>query len=70
MIKARRDAGNDVAAMIIEPVSGLEMRSASPAYYKKLRALAKEEGITFIVDETKCGMGQTGKMWAHGHWYL
>ena len=26
MIKARRDAGNEVAAMIVEPISGLEMR--------------------------------------------
>jgi len=46
------------------------MRSATPSFYKKLRLLAKTEGIPFIVDETKTGMGQTGKMWGHEHWYL
>lgn len=69
-IEDRRAAGRDVAAIIVEPISSLEMRSATPAFYKKLRALAKTEGIPFIVDETKCGMGQTGKMWAHDNWYL
>jgi len=43
--------------MIVEPISGLEMRSATPAFYKKLRLMAKQEGITFIVDETKTGFG-------------
>ena len=28
------------------------------------------EGISFIVDETKTGMGATGKKWGHEHWYL
>ena len=70
LIKQNRDAGKDVAAMIIEPISGLEMRNATPAFYKKLRLMAKQEGITFIVDETKTGFGQTGKMWGHEHWYL
>ena len=56
--------------MIIEPISSFENRQATPSFYKKLRALAAEEGITFIVDETKTGMGQSGKMWAHEHWWL
>jgi len=41
LIKQRRDAGKDVAAMIIEPISGLEMQNASPNFYKKLRLMAK-----------------------------
>ena len=43
--------------MIVEPISGLDMQFATPAFYKGLRRLAKEEGIPFIVDETKTGMG-------------
>lgn len=56
--------------MIVEPTSSFENRQATPAYYKKLRALAAEEGIAFVVDETKSGLGQSGKMWAHEHWWL
>ena len=56
--------------MIVEPISSLEMRNATPTFYKGLRKIAKDEGIPFIVDETKTGMGQTGKMWACEHWYL
>ena len=70
LIKERQDAGRDVAAMIVEPISSLEMRNGTPNFYKGLRRIAKANGIPFIVDETKTGMGQTGKMWAHEHWYL
>lgn len=70
LIASQKTAGRDVAAMIIEPISSFENRQATPAYYKKLRAVAAESGIPFIVDETKTGCGQTGKMWAHEHWWL
>jgi len=32
--------------------------------------MALSEGIPFIVDETKTGMGASGKKWAHEYWYL
>jgi 4-aminobutyrate aminotransferase-like enzyme len=32
--------------------------------------LSKEKGIPFIVDETKTGLGASGKNWAHEYWYL
>ena len=69
-IEERRAAGKDVAAIIVEPISSIDMHAATPNFYKKLRNLAKTEGIPFIVDETKSGMGQTGKMWGHENWYL
>ena len=31
--------------------------------------MAKNEGIPFIVDETKTGLGSTGKYWGHEHWH-
>jgi len=43
---------------------------ATPYFYRKLRQMAKDEGIPFIVDETKTGMGASGKNWAHEYWYL
>ena len=57
LIRERRDAGRDVAAIIVAPISGIEMRNATPTYYKQLRLLAKTEGIPFIVDETRTGFG-------------
>lgn len=45
-------------------------RQATPTYYKKLRQMAAAEGIPFIVDETKIGIGASGKIWSHEHWYL
>lgn len=57
IVEERRAAGKDVAAIIVEPISSIDMHAATPNFYKKLRLLAKTEGIPFIVDETKCGMG-------------
>lgn len=56
--------------MIIEPISAYENKQATPMFYKKLRKLAKDHGVAFIVDETRTGVGSTGKMWAHEFWYL
>ncbi|MFM7852355.1 MAG: aminotransferase class III-fold pyridoxal phosphate-dependent enzyme [Flammeovirgaceae bacterium] len=35
-----------------------------------MRKITKDKGIPFIVDETKTGMGSSGKNWAHEYWYL
>jgi len=32
--------------------------------------MAAEYSIPFIVDETRTGVGSTGKMWGHEHWNL
>ena len=70
IITDRKSSGTDVAALIIEPITGLNNMIATPYFYKKLREITREHGITFIVDETKTGVGITGKMWAHEHWFL
>jgi 4-aminobutyrate aminotransferase / (S)-3-amino-2-methylpropionate transaminase len=43
---------------------------ATPYFYRQLRKISKENNIPFIVDETKTGLGSTGKMWALEHWNL
>ncbi len=43
---------------------------ATPYFYRQIRRVAKDEGIPFIVDETKTGVGSTGKFWALEHWNL
>ena len=70
IITQRRDQKKDVSALIIEPVTSLNNQMATPYFYKRLRVIAKENDIAFIVDETKTGVGASGKMWAHDHWNL
>lgn len=70
IINQRRAAGKDVGAIIVEPITANGYRMAAPTYYKKLRKVAADEGIPFIVDETTIGMGVSAKMWSHEYWYL
>jgi 4-aminobutyrate aminotransferase/(S)-3-amino-2-methylpropionate transaminase len=59
-----------VAAIIIEPITAFNNLMATPYFFKHLRKIARENEIPFIVDETKTGVGATGKMWAHDHWFM
>jgi len=69
-IIAEREATSPVGVIIVEPITFIGHSMATPKYYQQLRAIAKENGIPFIVDETRTGLGKTGKFWAHEHWYL
>jgi 4-aminobutyrate aminotransferase/(S)-3-amino-2-methylpropionate transaminase len=55
---------------VVEPISLLGNEMGTPFFYQELRAITKKHGVAMIVDETKTGMGSSGKMWAHQHWYL
>jgi acetylornithine/N-succinyldiaminopimelate aminotransferase len=56
----------ETAAIIVEPVQGEGgIRPASVDYLKGLRAVADEFGLLLIFDEVQCGMGRTGKLFAH-----
>ncbi len=58
--------GPTTAGIIIEPVQGEGgARSLSPADLETLRSICDEAGILLIFDEIQCGMGRTGKMFAH-----
>jgi len=59
-----------VGAVIVEPISSHENQLATPYFFRQLRRLCTAEGVQFIVDETKTGMGASGKNWAHEYWYL
>jgi 4-aminobutyrate aminotransferase/(S)-3-amino-2-methylpropionate transaminase len=56
--------------MIVEPISSINNQMATPRFFRKLRLLSRSYGIPFIVDETKTGIGASGKNWAHEYWYL
>ena len=54
------------AAILIEPVQGEGgIRVVPDADLKALRAICDEAGILLILDEVQCGVGRTGKLFAH-----
>ena len=59
-------ANPNTAAIIVEPVQGEGGCRAIPEVcLRGLRDLCDEHGVLIIFDEVQCGMGRTGKLWAH-----
>jgi acetylornithine/N-succinyldiaminopimelate aminotransferase len=58
--------GPQTAGILVEPVQGEGgVRPASLDYLRGLRQTADEFGLALVFDEVQCGMGRTGKLWAH-----
>ena len=58
--------GPETAGILIEPVQGEGgIRPVPPQCLKGLRDLCDEHGILLIYDEVQCGIGRTGKLFAH-----
>jgi acetylornithine/N-succinyldiaminopimelate aminotransferase len=58
--------GPTTAAVIVEPVQGEGgARSLPEADLTRMRALTRERGVLLIYDEIQCGLGRTGKLFAH-----
>ncbi|MFC5371715.1 aspartate aminotransferase family protein [Brevundimonas faecalis] len=54
------------AAVILEPVQGEGgCRATSEEDLRWMRETADANGVLIIFDEVQCGMGRTGKLWAH-----
>jgi len=66
-LNALRDAiGPETAGVLVEPVQGEGgIRAASLDFLRGLRAACDEFGIILGMDEVQCGMGRTGKLFAH-----
>ena len=63
---ARKEITDETAAVVIEPVQGEGgVFPASDEFLCGLRELCNERGALLIFDEIQCGMGRTGKLWAH-----
>ncbi len=66
MNELRAKITEETAAVAIEPVLGEGgMRPASPEFLQELRAVCDEFGLLLFFDEIQCGMGRTGKFFAH-----
>jgi acetylornithine/N-succinyldiaminopimelate aminotransferase len=62
----RAAIGPETAGILVEPVQGEGgIRPGSIAFLKGLREAADEFGLVLGFDEVQCGMGRTGKLWAH-----
>ena len=62
----RAAIGPETAAVLIEPIQGEGgIRSTPAGFLSALRALCDEAGVLLILDEIQCGMGRTGRLFAH-----
>ncbi len=62
----RAAIGPATAAILVEPVQGEGGMQAAPVeYLRGLRQVADEFGLLLFLDEVQCGMGRTGRLFAH-----
>jgi acetylornithine/N-succinyldiaminopimelate aminotransferase len=69
-LAALQEALDDtVCAVILEPVQGEGgVILADRDYLAGVRQLCDERGILLVFDEVQCGLGRTGKLFAHEHY--
>jgi acetylornithine/succinyldiaminopimelate/putrescine aminotransferase len=53
-----------IIAIIVEPIQGQTIECASEEYLKKICEISKNNNITVIFDEIKCGLGRTGNIFS------
>jgi len=63
-------AKGEVAAFIVEPVSGATLGAVVPpsGYLQKVAEICRRHGVLLIADEVMTGMGRTGRNFAVDHW--
>ncbi|MEM6460561.1 MAG: aspartate aminotransferase family protein [Pseudomonadota bacterium] len=64
---AMKEAISDqTAAILVEPLQGEGgIRELPAKWLRDLRTLCDEHGLLLILDEVQCGVGRTGKLFAH-----
>ncbi len=59
----------EVAAFFVEPIQGEGGYIVPPPdFHPRLKKLAEQHGICYVVDEIQAGMGRTGRLFAIEHW--
>jgi len=59
-------ADGDVAAVMLEPIQGEGgVRPAAPGFLAGVRALCDRHDALLVLDEIQCGIGRTGRLFAH-----
>ena len=63
---ARAMISDDTCAVVVEPVQGEGgIHAATPEFLRGLRELCDRHAALLIFDEIQCGLGRTGRLWAH-----
>jgi putrescine aminotransferase len=68
-LRIAREVGNEIAAVVMEPVQGEAGAIVPPDdFWPRLRALCDEYEVLLIADEVQTGLGRTGALWGVNHW--
>jgi putrescine aminotransferase len=68
-LRIAREVGNDIAAVVMEPVQGEAGAIVPPDdFWPSLRGICDEYEVLLIADEVQTGMGRTGRLWGVDHW--
>lgn len=58
-----------IGTIVLETIQGGGgIISASPEYWRQLRALCDQYGVLWVADEVQCGYGRTGRFYAFEHY--
>jgi adenosylmethionine-8-amino-7-oxononanoate aminotransferase len=68
--RAIEAANGEVAAFIVEPVSGATLGAVvpPPGYLQSVAEICRRYGVLLIADEVMTGVGRTGRSFAVEHW--
>jgi len=67
-IRQVAEHNHDVVAVLVEPIQGEGgIRTLDIHYLEQLRQICDQQGWLLMLDEVQCGIGRTGKWFAHQH---
>ncbi len=65
-LAARDEAAPRISAVLLEPVQGEGgITAATPEFLQGVRSLCTQHGWLMMLDEIQCGIGRTGRWFAH-----
>ena len=68
-LAAARAVGDDIAAVVAEPIQGEAGAVVPPdEYWPRLREVCDHYGVLLVADEVQTGMGRTGEIFGVDHW--
>lgn len=69
LLAAAKAVGQDIAAVVAEPVQGEAGAIVPPDdFWPRLREVCNHYGVLLIADEVQTGFGRTGKIFGVDHW--